>query len=620
MNSNNDSNNTGNGGGNKDLPSQEPRKATQDSLPLNQGQSFETGVPASNQEAFFSAPAKEDDDLTAFDDDNWDNNDFETDFNDNDFKDEFDDQKGATSSKVIDQSNQSFLKKNFHYIAIGATALVGGYFVISTLFPSQDQTAYVGYQDPAMQQPLVPAQDANNPFAVSGQEGGQAPVAAAPVLEQQGVPAGAGEVGLLMGGDVTSQSIQTQVLADSAATGGLVPPSDWNAQQPPMPAPISKDGAEVGEVATPLQEGERQVIGVPVKPVMQDSVAAPVVDSSLPATSEEDTETVLLTNQPPAAFNIAKEIQATGSDPVAEILAPTEDAMKEPSPALNDALKELAAPAEAPKTVSAIEAPEVKAPVAAPEMKAPETKTPETKTPVVADVKSAVVPTLDAPKTETPKTETSPVVATPSVTPTTTSSVESEQIEFLRQNLANAENRIKAMDNRFEAIMGQLESLNQKVSLLQTGTVVPASKDSEVKTGVQDLKDRIKDLEKEVKDTKASASEKDKEPSFPRTDSSVEKKKTAKAAPKKTVKKETKPDTKNVAQKPSVEIQQPAVTKSTWVLRAAQPNVAWVSQGADSPIKKVTVGDTLPSVGRVQSVTMENGRWVVRGSETTIYQ
>lgn len=57
-----------------------------------------------------------------------------------------------------------------------------------------------------------------------------------------------------------------------------------------------------------------------------------------------------------------------------------------------------------------------------------------------------------------------------------------------------------------------------------------------------------------------------------------------------------------------------------WVLRAATPQEAWVSEGEDSPqLRHVGIGDSLPGIGRVQSIRQVGDDWVVEGSSGTIH-
>ncbi|MBV8061231.1 MAG: hypothetical protein JO253_06875, partial [Alphaproteobacteria bacterium] len=63
-----------------------------------------------------------------------------------------------------------------------------------------------------------------------------------------------------------------------------------------------------------------------------------------------------------------------------------------------------------------------------------------------------------------------------------------------------------------------------------------------------------------------------------------------------------------------------ANTSGRWVLRAASPDEAWVSKTADShDLRPVHVGDTVPGIGRVQSIDQVGDNWVVRGTAGAIH-
>lgn len=58
----------------------------------------------------------------------------------------------------------------------------------------------------------------------------------------------------------------------------------------------------------------------------------------------------------------------------------------------------------------------------------------------------------------------------------------------------------------------------------------------------------------------------------------------------------------------------------SWVLKSAQPGRAIVSRTGESEVYSVAVGDSLEGIGRINSVTLENGRWIVHGTKGTIAQ
>jgi len=59
---------------------------------------------------------------------------------------------------------------------------------------------------------------------------------------------------------------------------------------------------------------------------------------------------------------------------------------------------------------------------------------------------------------------------------------------------------------------------------------------------------------------------------------------------------------------------------SSWVLKSAQPDKAIVAKKGESEVYAVAVGDTLAGIGRIESIGMDGGLWVVRGTKGKIVQ
>lgn len=55
-----------------------------------------------------------------------------------------------------------------------------------------------------------------------------------------------------------------------------------------------------------------------------------------------------------------------------------------------------------------------------------------------------------------------------------------------------------------------------------------------------------------------------------------------------------------------------------WVLKSAQPGSAMVSEASSGDVRVIAVGDTLPGIGKVMSVQLQGGLWVVQGTQGTI--
>jgi hypothetical protein len=63
----------------------------------------------------------------------------------------------------------------------------------------------------------------------------------------------------------------------------------------------------------------------------------------------------------------------------------------------------------------------------------------------------------------------------------------------------------------------------------------------------------------------------------------------------------------------------PTSAPLAWVLRAATPGEAWVSQGANSSeLKHIRVGDDLSGVGQVTAIRQDGGRWTIEGTKGSL--
>ena len=57
-----------------------------------------------------------------------------------------------------------------------------------------------------------------------------------------------------------------------------------------------------------------------------------------------------------------------------------------------------------------------------------------------------------------------------------------------------------------------------------------------------------------------------------------------------------------------------------WVLKSAQPGQAMISKAGESDMVRVSTGQSLAGIGRVTSISVEEGKWVVRGTNGKISQ
>lgn len=58
--------------------------------------------------------------------------------------------------------------------------------------------------------------------------------------------------------------------------------------------------------------------------------------------------------------------------------------------------------------------------------------------------------------------------------------------------------------------------------------------------------------------------------------------------------------------------------KIVYILRSAMPDEAWLSVAGTDAIQHVKVGDSLPGIGRIQSVQLHGDGWVVKGAHASV--
>jgi hypothetical protein len=165
-----------------------------------------------------------------------------------------------------------------------------------------------------------------------------------------------------------------------------------------------------------------------------------------------------------------------------------------------------------------------------------------------------------------------------------------QQPQIATDTLDEVNERIDGIASRLDVMMTELESLadniNQAPVLNAPAPVVTPEISSEA---VQKMEQTIARLERKV------------------TDLSKVKARVKAPAPKKTS------TIKRTSPKPK--------TKSVqWDLRGASVGQAFLAERGTQNLRTVNVGDTIPTVGRITSIAIENNRWVVRGTSGTVTQ
>lgn len=546
------------------------------------------------------------------------------DFSEDDFGDDpyaQDDLEGLGDANPVSaggSGGKEFLKKNFQYIAFGAIGIVGAYLVYSTLFP---QGLGGGQQQPM--------QLANNQQQMQmGQNQQSAPSNNDPLGNVERQADSQPNQGLLMGGerpslgaadkqDTTAALNQPQTPAQPDPTARVTDQKTW--QQPPMPSPISKDGQDQAQQMPTKRGQDRKVSALEQAEQRlarsgsgQDQPAIPSLSATkeIPATGSSrsnDTEALSQgeSQRPDYLTKTADDIASSGVSPsrseeegtTQQVAAPVEDVSRDNAFSRTRQMEQ----SESAQT-------------------APEKQTAQ----------------------RTTSTEDRNVQST-GMTAQEVSNIRAEMSEAFEAKMAELENKLSAMSGQYEALTSKIDSMNARVEGLVNNADSTPSSNAQSGSNIDQFEANIARLEQKIERLEESANSTAIRRA-PARDNRTQQRDVRRTAPASTPTKRYAPSSARVdlpSQKPSlgqaVATQRPVQTTGVtmadaigrsqtpassvdWVLRAAQPGVAWISKGFDAPIKKVFVGQTLANVGTIQSISMANGTWEVQGSQGRIVQ
>lgn len=210
--------------------------------------------------------------------------------------------------------------------------------------------------------------------------------------------------------------------------------------------------------------------------------------------------------------------------------------------------------------------------------------------------------------------------------------------EAAAQALASGDS-LKAVDQKLSVLLARMDSFEGRIANLETGLHQMSSKiggGSDSAQMIAGMKDTLTALEDKVNtlalapvaEPPAPASVKTKAlPQLPTETDSIE---GQAEAPVFVPAQPDRPDPTEVEQAVSSPSQQavverPAVTTRIsppkaegWILRSAQPGTAMVASKVTGDMRSVKVGDSLPGIGKINSIELQNGRWVVKGSLSSL--
>lgn len=176
---------------------------------------------------------------------------------------------------------------------------------------------------------------------------------------------------------------------------------------------------------------------------------------------------------------------------------------------------------------------------------------------------------------------------------------------------AEVAQRLNELSENVQTLAGEIgrtvNTMNTRISSLETQMSAPAN-DADISS----LQKTIEQLEKRI-DAMAKAQS---NASVAKPEIKVE---PATKAPATT----TRPQS-DAAYKPvPKETARPAVAPqvaTNWTLRGASIGEAYLADKNSSDVRTVKIGDTLNGLGRIHSIAVENGKWVVRGTNGSVSQ
>ena len=233
--------------------------------------------------------------------------------------------------------------------------------------------------------------------------------------------------------------------------------------------------------------------------------------------------------------------------------------------------------------------------------------------------------------------------------------------EGLRQDISELRDRSQAMEQQMQNVASQLQSLRdtiassnqssgEKASAQTPTDAVSTSELSQVKNSLNRLENKVTSLENKLASLPAQRAQ---TPAQTTQTTSAEKTADAKARPVQKMQARGIDNPPTPAQKPAppqvasdmtekkledvvanidkipdetgIEDMPPPpekdILQQKWVLRAAQPDRAWLSpEGRLAELKEVVVGDRVQGLGRIQAIELISGKWVVKGSQAVAVQ
>lgn len=388
-----------------------------------------------------------------------------------------------------------------------------------------------------------------------------------------GVVLGAGVMMTQFVGGPTTPS--SEMVSEETATGEALPQPS-----PIAPVPEQEQAAAVPEEKlTPMPEAAAPAQNLELAPLDPgpdlglDNVA--VKEGPQP----EPTQTAPLEPIEPAVDVEKAPVELP--DPIAF--------ENQPIPTADPPSLDVPAAEETPTVPKAIE------PVAVTDTPAP-LATPAAEEPAPVEMAAAPEATVTPPAEEAPK----PLETPPAEDPKATGALEKLNADNTALSTRNKdlENQISGANSKIEELASMLADMEKKIAALESApppTPAEQKPTETVDAPTAAAPEATAPEEKEPENILVPAKPTKRPENVPEM-----KKEPAKTTPK--------IETKSSAETPR------------WVLRSAQNGRAVVSDRSSGDLRSIEIGDTLRGIGKIQSISAVNGRWVVQGSQGAIKQ
>jgi hypothetical protein len=194
-----------------------------------------------------------------------------------------------------------------------------------------------------------------------------------------------------------------------------------------------------------------------------------------------------------------------------------------------------------------------------------------------------------------------------------------------QQSQAVAET-LTRVNERLETVMDRLDGLEKRIEIIDKRVKQDKSQqdnDTASEDQIQALRDQIRQLGSKIKQSRNRQSGRQEQ----RTQSGDNANKQER---KQNVNTPARPPVSAIKRKPQHGLQrqqrieqgqrQQPRSPGQWILRSAQPGLAYIVRRQGGALKSITTGDRVAGLGRITAIYQQDGRWIVQGTQGTLRQ